>query len=211
MSNNIFYELSSNSNRYKYISETPDFIRWNECVCESCGRNNPVCEYVPSKKRRFIIEGGKKYPDHLDFCGAGNRFFIISENALSAFVKEDVSGIDVVEPVEIFVKKGDGLTEPDSNTPEYYRVTLNGLIDFDYEAMFLRKKKHCPVCGKYELNRQRLYPMYVDEKEWNGCDLCALKTFPARVICSEKIKRIVKRYKLSGFELEKIDERPNRE
>lgn len=204
---NTFYKLVGNSNRYKYASETPDFIKWNNHPCESCGRGISACEYVASDKRRFVIEGGKKYPDHLDFWGAGERFFIISENALSAFVKEGVSGIDVVEPVDILVENGKSNAELDTDGPEYYSVTLKGSIDFDYDSMFLKKKKYCSVCGQYELNRQRLYPMYVDRTSWNGCDLCSLKTFPAQIICSEKIMRLVKKYKLKGFTLEKIDER----
>lgn len=203
----MFYIMKSNgNNRYKYACMNQSFKGYDKKICDSCGRDIVTELYDNTGFYELVLEGGKKYPDLLEFCGAGDRLHILSEKTLSVFKKENISGILEYEPVHILTDKGKGCIERDENAPKYFSVKLSGSIDFNYPAMFLKKKKYCPSCGKYELNRQRLYPFIVDRNTWDGSDMCSLITFPAFVICTDKIVQLVKSNKLTGFSFEELKE-----
>ena len=57
----------------------------------------------------------------------------------------------------------------------------------------------CSSCGRFEWNRQRLYPLYLDEETWDGSDICRVESIPGYIVCTERVVDLVKRQKLKGF------------
>lgn len=201
----MFYGLSSSvNNRHKYIYKDQSFRGYSKKICENCSRDIVTMLYDDGEHHQLILDGGKIYPDLLQFCGAGEKLLVLSEMALSVLVREKVSGILKYEPVTVLDEK---IIELDKAAPLYYSVKLSGSIDLDYSAMFLKKKKHCNRCGQYELNRQRLHPFIVDKNTWDGSDVCFLKTFPAFVICTNRFVHIIKSNRLTGFSFEELKEK----
>lgn len=193
----FYYVGCSLSNKNRYVYKNVSFKGYNKKTCDNCGRDITTTMYDDGAYK-LLVEGGSIYPDLLRFCGAGDQMFLLSEKALSVFVKENISGIESYDLVKI--------ANEESNTTQYYCVKLSGHIDLNYSSMFLKKKKKCDICGKFELNRKRIHPFIVNKSTWNGCDICYLETFPAVTICTEKIVRIVRKYKLKGFKFEELKE-----
>ena len=118
-----------------------------------------------------------------------------SEKALKLFAENNVSGYDHAEPVT-FEPRG---MNKDGSPIDYFQLNICGRAELDFKAMFLKKKKYCAVCGQYEWNRQRFYPRVVDGNSWDGSDLARVVSIPGWILCSDKVRKIVKKHKLKGF------------
>lgn len=106
-----------------------------------------------------------------------------------------MSGYDHAEPVTVEPR---GMNK-DGSPIDYFQLNICGRAELDFKAMFLKKKKYCAVCGQYEWNRQRFYPRVVDGNSWDGSDLARVVSITGWILCSDKVRKIVKKHKLKGF------------
>ncbi len=198
-----FYKMTnSGDSRFSYVFDDLSFIGYKKELCNSCGRSiNTVCT---QKRHTFVVEGGKIYPDFLQFCGAGERLTVLSKKAIDIFLSSNISGFSIESIIDIYREVKNKQIVKCDDSPIYYSVIIRGVIDYDYSAMFLKKKKYCPICGQFELNRKRLYPVVMDINTWDGNDICSLITFPANLICTNKLVRIVEDNKLTGFDFKLV-------
>lgn len=194
----MFYLLQApNQRTYQYAWRDASFLGFQESQCKECGRKIASMQY--DGDHCLIAEGGPKYPDYLAFSGAGESLFVISEHAARIFRENNLSGVTELTPIRV-TKETDGILVPlPEAVPNYFLVQIAGRIDLDYSKMCLKKKKVCKTCGSFEWNRQRMYPLYMDEGTWDGSDLCRNKSIPGYIIFSEAAVELIKKYKLKGF------------
>ncbi len=192
----LFWLNYNNSNRYRYISGDDTFIGFDSSeICPRCGRNIVTPKFREAIPH-FESDGGKIYPDYIQFCGAGKYPFIVSEKALSIFEENNVSGYNGATLVRV---EPSGISS-DGSQIRYFQLNIYGHIELDFKAMFLKKKNYCEVCGQYEWNRQRFYPRFIDESTWDGSDFAVATSVHWR-LCSEKVNNIIQNHKLTGFVL----------
>lgn len=200
----MFYFIrSSLSEKYKYVYKDASFKSIKQSDCTHCGRKVLSFLYDDSKKHQLVLDGGRIFPDFLAYCGAGYPLVLFSERLINILANNCITGIKDCEPVCLFTETTTGF-ELNSNSPLYYIVKFDGLIDYDYTAMFLKKKNKCNSCNQYELNRKRLYPSYIDTSTWSGNDIGYLYTFPTMIVCTKKVKDLISHNKLIGVEFEPI-------
>lgn len=194
----MFYLLQApNQRTYQYAWRDASFLGFQESQCKECGRKIVSMQY--NGDHCLIAEGGPQYPDYLAFSGAGESLFVISEHAARIFRENNLSGISELTPIRV-AKETDGILVPlPEAAPDYFLVQIAGRIDLDYSKMCLKKKKVCKTCGSFEWNRQRMYPLYMDEGTWDGSDLCRNKSIPGYIIFSKAAVELIKKYKLKGF------------
>ena len=190
---NRFYLLEGSGCTYQYAFRDTALGTLEQGKCEACGRTRSRWRF--SGPHRFLLEGGPKYPDRLEFTGAGGAPLLLSRRAADAFRENGITGIDETAPVQTEHESGP-LPE---GAPEYVLVRICGRIDLDLPKMGLKKKKLCRVCGGFEWNRQRLSPLLLDASAWDGNDLCRVDSIPGYVICTDNVVALVKKQKLKGF------------
>lgn len=189
-------DINYSDKKYCYAQRNLAFTGYTSSICSKCGRSiiipNPTI-----KKNEFIIEGGKNYPDFLDYRGAGT-YFLISKNALRLFIENRITGFDDYE--EVSTRRETGVTIDDDNSV-YFLLSINGTIDFDLRAMTLKKKRVCLSCNQYDWNIQRLSMLksVFDMDTWDGNDLCRIKSFPGFIVCSDRLRSLVEEHKLTGL------------
>ncbi len=194
-----FYYLSTKgTDRFRYACKDLTFVRLEGPVCSCCGRNinHPV---YAQDIHHFLLDGGKRYPDWLDFCGVGGRLILLSQSAVEAFQKEGITGLADRGPVKVsrmFRREIIPLTD----APDYRLVDFTGRIDFDLPAMCLKKKHRCAQCGQFNWNRQRLYPVVMDRSTWDGSDLCSQVSIPGFKYCTQAVVDVIKKHKLTNFD-----------
>ena len=67
----MLFQVSYNTCRkYKYAYKDASFAGFERVNCMACGRTVSTMHYE-AKAHCLILEGGKSYPDYLQFCGAG--------------------------------------------------------------------------------------------------------------------------------------------
>lgn len=187
----------SGSEKYCYAANNNSFVAFNQSICDVCGRTIYMPQFISSVPH-LQLDGGRIFPDFLQFCGAGERMFLISETALKIFEENHISGYStycevVVEP---YIKRG-----LQSKQPRYYQLKILGRIDFNLSAMCLKRKRKCTACGQFDWNRQRIYPKILDPTTWDLSDLCLVASFPGTIVCSDTIAKLVKEHNLSGLDL----------
>lgn len=191
----LFWLKNDVGKKYSYASKDLSLAGYTRSICPNCGREVVSPTYIGNAPH-LILEGGRKFPDFLQFCGAGNRLTIVSENALNIFERESVSGYDEYLNCQIEVAS----TFKDvNNVPNYYSLNVSGSVDLDLQAMHLRRKKVCSSCGQFEWSRTRIGVYIVDEKTWDSSDICFLKSMPGIKLCSSKFVEIVNSNNLAGF------------
>ena len=100
--NNSFYFINhSGKSKHCYISEDLTFVDFFCHSCVECGRDIPVAKYS-QENHQLLIDGGKEYPDLLQFCGAGDRITVFSERTVDIFVENRISGFSVDSKAELF-------------------------------------------------------------------------------------------------------------
>ena len=192
----MMYWLCKSSPRYRSVSDDKSFVCWLDDCCSVCGRNLGHIEYNSPIHYFKLYDRGKIFPDFLEYHGRGERWLVLSKRALEVFAAEGISGIQDTEQVVI--------VDDYPDMPEYYIVHVSGRIDYSFKRMFLKKKKICVACGQFDWNRQRHYPVYLDLNTWNGEDICLLTSSTGVKLCSEKVKKVVKKHKLTGFGFEEF-------
>ena len=161
--------------------------------CEACGRT--LSQWSFSGPHHLLLEGGPKYPDRLEFTGAGGSPLLLSQRAAAVFRQNGITGIAEFVPVRTARESGP-LPE---DAPEYVLARICGRIELDLGKMCLKKKRLCSVCGSFEWNRQRLSPLYLDASTWDGSDLCRVNSIPGYVVCTDRVVALVKKQKWKGF------------
>lgn len=183
-----FYLLEAPSERaYAYAFKDTSLLGLQTDLCDFCGRKRSRWE--TSGPHCFLLEGGPRFPDRLPYCGAGGSWFLLGEQAAAAFAEAGITGIVETTPVQ---------TLP-ATDPGYVLARIGGRIELDLAKMCLKKKKLCPVCGGFEWNRQRLYPLFLDENTWDGSDICRVRSIPGYIICTNRVVALIKRRGLKGF------------
>lgn len=200
----MFYIIRSSSlSKHCYAWNNLSFIDWKSSVCENCGRVvHEAC--IAESNMALELDGGKEYPDYLQFTGAGPCLFLLSKHAFEIFSENHITGITGVQPVTLSWIKSKSKRAFSSPVPEYYSIDIEGRIDYCLKAMFLKKKKHCQTCGQFEWNRERRPAVVVSEGTWNGSDLCRISSVPGFSICTQKVFDVIKANKLTGFEPEPV-------
>lgn len=199
----MLYEMDCTGRSiYRYAQKDNAFAGWKEVICPGCGRRVSLPTYSePSPV--LALEGGKKYPDFLQFCGAGSlpdggRLIVLSEKALTVFREEGISGIGECKPVVVVQSAVCRYCVDDA--PRYFAVDITGSVDLDCSAMSnLKKKNFCPTCQQFEWNRKQLGRYILDRNTWSGHDICRLASMPGILFGSEKLKRAVQKHKLTNF------------
>lgn len=198
----MFYALSHDFHpKYGYIWSIRSFDRWILDTCPSCGRQRIVkADYQPSEPL-MELEGPKKYPDFLQFCGVGiiPYPFILSERAMTILEENHISGVKRGKKVEF--------TAPPKGQ-EYVYLEISGRIDLHLKSMQLKRKHLCKECGQFDWSRKSLGRYILDRDSWNGADLCRLTSQPGHFICTEKVVELVKTHQLTGFFFEPLKEAP---
>ena len=199
------YKLSATGGRDTYaVKDLNSVIETERC---SCGRMTQHLTESTAIPFSLVIEHNKNFPDFLACCGAGLSVgaFVVSKRAVNAFERNGITGYTAA-PALLFVEKN-GEYVPVAHAPEYYRLSVAGSIDLDYAQMHLKRKNRCQLCGQYSLSRQKLGTSYLDVTSWSGHDLCRLETFPAMVICSQKVIDVIKSDGLTGASM--LDQQHN--
>lgn len=200
----MFYNISNSYTRtYWYAWRDLSLVDIPEHICNSCGRKT-VSFVHRSDGHCIVVEGGKRFPDMHQYIGCGESFPIFSERAVTVFAEHGISGLQIQEKVALYTQETEDSFIPLTDVPTYYKVKFGGSIDFDYSKMFLKRKRVCSACGKYDLNRQRLYPVFLDNKLWDGSDLCSLTTLPNSLYCTDTVVQLVKKHKLKGFDFHPV-------
>lgn len=196
----LLYIIQSDSSRFnRYAFKDLSFHGYETCICESCGRPIFVVQY-DGEHHELLLEGGSRYPDFLQFCGAGNRLFVVSEKMLNLLIQNGVTGFSTYTPVTIRESSRNGLA-PAYSPNKYYSLIISGKVDLDFQTMGLKKKRECKNCKQFEWNRKRFPKIMVDEKSWDGSDLCKVSSLPGYYVCSPKVVSIIEKAKLTGIEL----------
>ena len=134
----MLYEMDcTGSGIYRYAQKDNAFAGWKEVICPGCGRRVSLPVYSESNPV-LVLEGGKKYPDFLQFCGAGSlpdggRLIVLSEKALTVFREEGISGIGECKPVVVVQSAVCRYCVDDA--PRYFAVDITGSVDLDYSAI----------------------------------------------------------------------------
>ena len=198
MNADSFYKLEApGEGRYQYACKDMALISLKQEPCPVCGRRSGSWEY--SGPHRMVLEGGAGYPDRLPFTGAGGSPLILSSKAVQVFQEQGITGIARLTPIQTLREREGGLVPLPEAAPEYLLAELDGTIELDLEKMCLKKKRLCSSCGGFDWNRQRLHPLYVDEKSWNGRDLCRVASIPGYIVCTKRVVELVRKQKLRGF------------
>jgi len=195
------YWIKYNSqNKYVYAYKDLTLLGYDRLsTCINC--NRPIVTPIFSASvPQLCFDGAGEFPDHLQFTGAGRQLFLISEKALEIYEKNHISGYSGYHLVNI---SSDGYSGLEGNIPPYYSLDITGSIDLDFLSMHLKKKKVCAKCGQYEWNRTRMSPMILDLSQWDGSDLCLLRTFPGFKLCSPKLREMITEGSLTGVSLVK--------
>ena len=195
----MLYRLEHDTQKkFNYANMDVTLIKYNRSICAECNRQVAVPEYS-SETPCLRLEGGSVYPDFLQFCGAGRQLFLVSEKTLELCELNAISGYSVYQKVcvELTGRK------KEYTVPNYYNLDIEGRIELDMAAMYLRKKRRCSACGQFEWNRKRFEPLILNHTSWDGSDLCAIESIPGFRVCSEKMKELVLRHNLSGFSFRK--------
>ena len=190
---NRFYLLEGSGGTYQYAFRDTSLGSLEQGKCEACGRTRSRWRF--SGPHRFLLEGGPKYPDRLEFTGAGGAPLLLARRAADVFRENGITGIGEIVPVQTEHESGP-LPE---GAPEYVLARICGRIELDLPKMGLKKKKLCRVCGGFEWNRQRLSPLLLDASAWDGSDLCRVDSIPGYVVCTDRVVALVKKQKLKGF------------
>ncbi len=187
---NQFYKLESYDERsFCYAYENTSVRGIQRSVCDVCGRT--VSSWTFDGTHHLLLEGKQVYPDRLMFSGAGSPMLILSAKAANTLKEKGITGIEKWEPI--------AATYNNQETPPYLLIQSCGTIAFDYKKMGLKKKKVCSSCGSFEWNRQRLYPLFLDESTWDGSDLCRVSDIPGYIFCTERFVKTVNETGLTGF------------
>lgn len=184
-------------NKHKYAYKDLTFTGFNRSVCPECECEIATAQYKENTPN-FVLEGGRVYPDYLQFAGAGRQPFLISEKALELFEKNQItgySGYQLVNYVSSKRKDNSSIIQQ----VKYYNLNITGRVDLDLAEMHLKKKHLCPQCGQFDWSRRRFGKTILDETTWDGSDLCRLKSIPGFKLCSEKLKELVRQHELTGF------------
>lgn len=190
------------SKEYVYAYKNTSFEGYTWGVCQECRRKTATVHYTEHYPH-LLLEGGGLYPDFLQFCGAGNRLFVISERTLRLFEQHSISGYSTCVPVTLDTS----LVSPKIKNiipPQYFSIEIRGQIDLDYKEMHLKQKKKCPMCHQFEWSRQRINPMIANSHSWDGNDICTLSSIPGFIICSKSIANIVHDNDLTGVSFRPI-------
>lgn len=184
-------------NKYKYAYKDLTFIGFDRSACSECGRELGTPQYKESTPH-FVLEGGRVYPDYLEFAGAGRQPFLVSEEVLELFEKNGITGYTGYQLVNYVSSK-----RKDNSIiiqhPKYYNLNITGKVDLALAEMHLKKKRLCPQCGQFDWSRMRFGTTILDETTWDGSDLCFLDSIPGFKLCSEKVKELIQQHKFTNF------------
>lgn len=180
--------------KYKYAYKDTSFKGFEHRICAFCGRTISDMHFK-EQGHCLILEGGKIFPDYLQFCGAGESLFLLSDQAVRLLEQSGISGISAKAEVQIC----DDQEKTLFNAPRYFSMEVCGCVEMDFDAMHLKKKNLCPECGQFTWNRQRVQPMILDRNSWDGSDICRVGSIPGYFACSKRFVDFVKKNGVTGF------------
>ena len=195
----FFYLTIPRNQSYAYAYKDMSLERINQKICTNCFQNTNTPIYNGSI-HSLVLDGGDILPDHLNFCGAGGLRLVISKETKDIFEKSNISGISEYELVNALRNTKQNSLSPLNGIKQYYLAHIQGKIEIDFKAMKLKKKKYCPICGRFQWNRQRLEPIFLDLNSWDKCDVCVIESMPTRIVLSKHVFDVVKENGLCGFE-----------
>lgn len=168
--------------------------------CAECGRKTLVASNI-NEDSFLVIEGGKKLPDFLEFCGVG-AYLLVSSTVVDVFTENNISGYFIEKTLPLFrdvkgqMLKVDGI--------QYYSLKVTGTVDFDLKAMHLKKKHICKSCGHFDWSIQRLSSVDTkfDMDTWDQSDICRISSSPGHIVCSDKVVELINQRKLTGVQIQ---------
>ena len=84
-----FYLLEGSGSTYQYAFRDTALDSLAQGKCEACGRTRSRWRF--SGPHRFLLEGGPKYPDRLEFTGAGGAPLLLSRRAADVFKENGIT------------------------------------------------------------------------------------------------------------------------
>lgn len=199
----MLYKITyNNRKKYYYAWKDTSFLEFRSSICEQCDRivGSPV---FANTCPELCLEEGSVFPDFLQFTGAGNRYFFISGRTAELFQQYGITGyIDhgLAQIVSVRPNRG-------NDVPAYHCLEITGKVEFDFKTMQLKKKRICPLCNQFDWNRTRSIPIVLDKSTWDGSDLCTVQSEPGVTICSDRMIDVVKKYNLTGLDIQEIERR----
>ena len=203
----MFYIIDSSSlQKNCYAWDNLSFQGWITTTCKHCGRSIHKAQMLEDPLE-ISLDGGVNYPDLLQFTGAGPRLFLLSKHALDVFTHNYITGIKNSIAINATWIDSKAHRAKKNEIPAYYSVEIEGRIDYCLSSMFLKKKKHCPVCNQFDWNRERRPEVILAKETWNGLDLCSIISAPGFQVCSQKVVDVIRANKLTGFECSLLKEK----
>lgn len=199
----LFRLTHDSKSKYTYVYRNKSLLGLKKSICDACGRSIVVTEYSAGD-RELVLDRGKEYPDYLQYCDAGNGYFLLSHHAIEVLLSNCISGIYKTERVLLIEQESYNKSVSHSVIPVYENTRISGRAELHFEQMFLKKKNYCSLCGQFEWNRKRIPPLVISSHSWDGSDLCIVTSMPGEIVCSKKFVEIVRKNKLSGFSFEEI-------
>ena len=178
----------------RYASKDLSFEGIDYNTCSLCNRKIASFRYR-NNIHELILEGGKRIPDKLQFCGAGRRLFLVSEAVIRAIESFHISGVLNYSPV---------ILNPSTKEMPYYSIDVSGEIELSLSNMALKKKNYCPQCTQFEWNRKGFPQLCLDASSWNGQDICIVKSVPGYFVCTSKFAKLIEEHGFTGFDLLKV-------
>ena len=194
----LFWIGSSAQKHHCYAYKDVTLLGYDRFNCPQCNRPFAKPRYA-SEVPYLLLEGGREYPDFLQFCGAGRQLFVVSEKTLDLFERHKIFGYAEAKPVS--TERIDH-REQTLLSPNYYTLAITGKIDLDISQMHIKKKNVCASCGQFDWSRMRIEPILLDPATWDGSDLCSLTSIPGLRVCSKRVKELANRCNLTGLSFE---------
>lgn len=182
--------------KYCYAVNNTALVGFKKEKCSECGCQD-ANDLLFQGEDALLIDGAKNYPDFMLYGSVGLTF-IVSDRVMDALIKEQITGYGGVKKVALYRSRYGKLVKQEK---EYYMLDIVGSIDLDLNAMHLKKKNICPLCGSFKWSRQRLYlfDSVFDMSTWDGNDMCRIKSFPGHVVISDKFKTVVEKNGFTGI------------
>lgn len=186
--------------RYYCYAWTMSGVRHEIVECAECGRKTLAASSI-NEDAFLVIEGGRKLPDFLEFCGVGIYLFV-SSTVIDVFKENDISGYFIDKAIPLFREVKGEMQKVDDVL--YYSLKVTGKVDFDLKAMHLKKKHLCNSCGQFDWSIQRLSVIdtKLDMATWDQSDVCRVSSSPGHIVCSDKAAELIVQKKLTGVHIQ---------
>lgn len=158
--------------------------------CEVCGRPIGMRRWLPPFRAELKLYGS----DWGDFAFFGPAQFLVSDRAVAAIAKTDLSGLTGFEPVEAVTVEG-GVSPP---TYRQVVIALNGAAVDESESSLVRSGDiACDACRSNGVDA--IHGFALEPGTWTGQDIFIPRGLPGVVVATERVTQVVKDHGLTNI------------